>query len=105
NIYIAGMFGGTLDSLGTAVTIIGGYEDGFVAKYGYACACAATSATISPAACNSYTSPSGNYVWIASGSYQDTLVNSKGCDSLIAVNLTINQDPVVSANSGAICNG
>ncbi|MBX3164065.1 MAG: T9SS type A sorting domain-containing protein [Bacteroidetes bacterium] len=42
NIYICGMFGGTLDSLGTAVNIIGGAEDGFVAKFGYPCGSAPT---------------------------------------------------------------
>ncbi|MBX3164699.1 MAG: T9SS type A sorting domain-containing protein [Bacteroidetes bacterium] len=37
NIYIGGMFGGTLDSAGTAVIKYGGTEDGFTAKYGFAC--------------------------------------------------------------------
>lgn len=60
----------------------------------------ATTASISPEACMSYTSPSGNYVWEQSGSYTDTIVNSMGCDSLIIVNLTINEVEVgVTDNS------
>ena len=48
NIYIGGMFGGTLDSAGTAVNIIGGSEDGFVANYGFACN--SNSSSLSPLA-------------------------------------------------------
>ncbi|MBX3164670.1 MAG: T9SS type A sorting domain-containing protein [Bacteroidetes bacterium] len=46
NVYICGMFGGTLDSLGTAVNIIGGAEDGFVAKFGYGCGNTPTTGTV-----------------------------------------------------------
>lgn len=42
NIYIAGIFGGILDSAGTAVVKYGGNEDGFVAKFGYPCSSAPT---------------------------------------------------------------
>ncbi len=44
---------------------------------------------ISTISCYSYTSPSGNYIWSASGLYSDTLQNSSGCDSIIYINLTI----------------
>ena len=44
---------------------------------------------ISPNVCNSYTSPSSNYVWTTSGTYLDTILNSAGCDSIITINLTI----------------
>lgn len=40
--------------------------------------------------CDSFTSPSGKYIWKTTGMYQDTLVSSKGCDSIIYVDLTIN---------------
>ncbi len=40
--------------------------------------------------CNSYTSPSGNYIWSTSGNYTDTLTNFLGCDSIIIINLMIN---------------
>ncbi len=39
--------------------------------------------------CESYTSPSGNYIWNTSGIYTDTVINSNGCDSIITINLTI----------------
>lgn len=46
--------------------------------------------SISPTACNSYVSPSGNYIWTTSATYMDTIQNASGCDSVITVNLTIN---------------
>ena len=42
------------------------------------------------AACDSYVSPSGLYVWTTSNTYMDTISNVAGCDSVITVNLTIN---------------
>jgi hypothetical protein len=39
--------------------------------------------------CNSYSSPSGNYVWTTSGTYIDTITNTTGCDSIITINLSI----------------
>lgn len=39
--------------------------------------------------CDTYTSPSGNYTWSTSGSYQDTLTNSVGCDSILTINVTV----------------
>ena len=47
--------------------------------------------TISPVVCEQYTSPSGNYNWVVSGTYTDTLTNAVGCDSIITINLTVNQ--------------
>jgi endoglucanase len=48
-------------------------------------------ALISPSACMEYTSPSGKFTWTSSGSYSDTIPSSGGCDSIIAINLTISQ--------------
>jgi len=45
---------------------------------------------LNPVVCNSYVSPSGNYTWTQSGTYTDTIPSSQGYDSLIVVNLTIN---------------
>lgn len=39
--------------------------------------------------CNSYTSPSGDYVWTTSGIYNDTILNAVGCDSIITIDLSI----------------
>lgn len=41
------------------------------------------------ASCDSLTSPSGKYVFKMSGFYRDTLVNSKGCDSILFIDLTV----------------
>ena len=51
--------------------------------------CTATTKTVSATACTSYTANSQTYT--TSGVYTQTLTNSKGCDSLLTLNLTINQ--------------
>ena len=63
--------------------------------------CQATSSTIVESACSSYTSPSGNYTWTSSGIYKDTIQNVTGCDSIITINLTINQPTSSSINVNA----
>jgi hypothetical protein len=55
-----------------------------------------TQATISKSVCDSYTSPSGNYTWTTSGTYQDIIPNSNGCDSIITINLTVNKSTQAS---------
>ncbi len=61
-----------------------------------------TSSTITETACNSYESPSGNYIWTSSGTYQDTIANAAGCDSVITINLTINES-TSSTISATVC--
>lgn len=61
-VYFCGMFGGTLDSLGTPVPKLNGLEDGFVGKHGFPCG--STLTALSPLA------PSG-----LSAVYQGTLSN------------------------------
>lgn len=58
-------------------------------------------ASIQDTVCNTYTSPSGNYVWTATGTYQDTLLNANGCDSLITIDLTVNTNATASINETA----
>lgn len=53
--------------------------------------CVASTNSIVASACSSYASPDGLEVWTTSGTYQDTLMNAIGCDSVITVDLTINQ--------------
>jgi hypothetical protein len=48
-----------------------------------------TTATISPVACGSYTVPSGDEMYMVSGTYMDTIPNAAGCDSILTINLTI----------------
>lgn len=61
--------------------------------------------TINDSASCSYTysSPSGTYVWDSTGTYLDTLNNSVGCDSIIAVNLTIISGALTSNDTVEEC--
>jgi len=59
------------------------------------------SSSMNASACLSYTSPSGNYVWTSSGTYQDTLQSANGCDSIVTVFLqidTVNTQVIQSGN-------
>lgn len=64
--------------------------------------CSATSTQLDAEACDSYTSPSGNYTWTVSGSYNDTITNSEGCDSVLFIGLIITGgvDASASLSSG-----
>lgn len=49
-----------------------------------------SSATTLPVvSCGPYTSPSGNYTWATSGTYQDTIPNQEGCLEYLTLNVTI----------------
>ena len=52
-------------------------------------------------ACNSYTSPSGQYTYTATGIYSDTIANALGCDSVITIDLTIVQLDTTITQFGA----
>lgn len=52
--------------------------------------CAPTSYSYATTACDSLVSPSGDYVWMTSGTYMDTIQNFSGCDSVLTVELTVN---------------
>ncbi|MFK7921544.1 MAG: LamG-like jellyroll fold domain-containing protein [Bacteroidia bacterium] len=48
-----------------------------------------SSSTIPISRCESYTSPSGNYVWNSSGTYLDTVLKANGCPDYLTINLTV----------------
>ncbi|MEM6345836.1 MAG: PCMD domain-containing protein [Bacteroidota bacterium] len=48
-----------------------------------------SSSSLTVTACQEYLSPSSNYLWTSTGTYADTVVNNVGCDSIISVDLTI----------------
>lgn len=52
--------------------------------------CTETTASITESACDTYTSPSGNYTFTTTDTYMDTIPNAAGCDSVITIDLTIN---------------
>jgi predicted outer membrane repeat protein len=55
-----------------------------------------TTSTMTVTACDSFTSPSGNYVWTSSNTYMDTITNAANCDSIITLILTINNSNQVT---------
>ncbi|MEQ8908418.1 MAG: SBBP repeat-containing protein [Vicingaceae bacterium] len=59
------------------------------------CSCTETNATLSVLACNNYTAPSGA-VFSTSGTFQDTIPNLAGCDSVITINLDLNPPTTVT---------
>ncbi|MCB9360780.1 MAG: VCBS repeat-containing protein [Flavobacteriales bacterium] len=67
--------------------------------------CVPTSSTLSVTSICSYTSPSGNATYTTSGSYIDTIPNVGGCDSVITINLTINNitDQTIAASDTILC--
>ena len=58
-------------------------------SYGVVETCVETYGTVTPTACNIYTSPSGNHSWASTGIYMDTIPNYEGCDSVLTIDLTI----------------
>ncbi len=52
--------------------------------------CYPSYSTIDTIVCDSYTVPSGNETYLISGTYNDTIPNACGYDSIITINLTVN---------------
>ncbi|MBL7927476.1 MAG: T9SS type A sorting domain-containing protein [Bacteroidia bacterium] len=90
-INVAGYFNGLVyfDLPSNGLLYAQGYQDAFLAKYSF---CLPTTTNVTAVACNSYTLPGGNIVYTTSGSYTETITNSQGCDSIILLQLTINND-------------
>lgn len=89
NVFVAGGFSDTVDfdlQTTTFELASAGGLDGFVAKYN---TCTVTYSTIDTTTCYSFTSQSG-VAYTTSGTYRETLTNALGCDSLVTINLTIN---------------
>lgn len=57
--------------------------------------CSPSASSISEVSCNSYTSPSG-IVYTSSAIFNDTIPNAIGCDSIINIDLTINNSSTSS---------
>lgn len=92
NVYKIGNFYTSIDANPNSSKFIltpNGSSDVFILKLGL---CDNTSSTISPTACYNYTSPSGKYVWTSSGTYTDIIPNQLGCDSIMNITLTINEN-------------
>jgi hypothetical protein len=63
--------------------------------------CVNTNSAIGATSCGSYTAPSGA-VFTTSGLYNDIIPNAAGCDSIIQINLVVN-NPSASSISPVVC--
>ena len=89
NVITTGYYSSTGDfnpESGVYNLVSAGSSDIFVVKLSQ---CTSSSAAISASVCSSYTVPSGDETYSASGAYMDTIPNATGCDSVITINLTI----------------
>ncbi|MGD1846865.1 MAG: SBBP repeat-containing protein [Salibacteraceae bacterium] len=75
-----------LATSGSHQPMLNGAADGYLVKFDN---CIGNGSSITTSACSTYTSPGGQ-ILISSGVYLDTLFNSIGCDSVLTINLTIN---------------
>ncbi|WP_258098294.1 T9SS type A sorting domain-containing protein [Marinoscillum pacificum] len=83
------------------VSSFSGFSGGYVLVWFKTCF--STSSSISRSSCGDYTAPSGA-VFTTSGTYEDIITNSAGCDSVITIDLTIH--PVYNQTASAeICEG
>lgn len=88
-IYVTGytVTTGPLATVGAFQTSFGGTADAFLMKL---TDCPSTSSSQTVSTCNNYTWPVNSVTYTSSGTYVATLANSSGCDSLVILNLTIN---------------
>ncbi|MDC1370912.1 hypothetical protein N8289_03630, partial [Flavobacteriales bacterium] len=63
------------------------YSDTVIISQGQTCY---ISETFNESACSSYTWSQNGTTYVTSGFYYDTIINNSGCDSILALNLTIN---------------
>jgi len=94
NIYVTGSFWGDVDfdpGLGVDTLYPSNGDEIFTMKLRL---CNNSSATIQVVACNSYTVPSGDETYTVSGTYQDTIPNYEGCDSLVTIQLIIDNNSI-----------
>ena len=104
NIYYTGVFPFAVDfdpSSGTTIVTPYGLNDAPIVKL-FGGNCQTPVNNISASACQSYTFNGITYT--NSGSYNQSITNTSGCDSLIVLNLTINPKPLPNlGNDTSIC--
>lgn len=93
DIYITGWYYSPQFVLGNDTLNNVGNTDLFVARL----SSCANSSEINEVICSNYISPSGNHIWNISGTYVDIIQNNNGCDSLITIHLTINNNYVTDS--------
>ncbi len=105
SIYITGAYNNTTDfdpTIGVHNLISNGSSDGFIVKLNEGCV--PTQSNLIESTCEStFISPSGQ-ILSSTGTYIDTLVNMEGCDSIITIDLTINEtlNTTIQMNSASL---
>lgn len=97
-VYVTGYFTLTVDfepGAGIDNHVSAGDSDAFI----WQSACTNSTATLNPVSCHNYISPAGN-TYTTSGVYTDIILNSTGCDSIITINLTIDEIDLTVTQSG-----
>ncbi|HAW51222.1 MAG TPA: hypothetical protein DCX54_02670, partial [Flavobacteriales bacterium] len=77
----------------------GGFFDALLEKYRD---CNFDNVEIWDNGCSPFISPSGNHTWTSNGTYYDTLVNYSGCDSILKIHLTINNNSSIQQDTSCI---
>lgn len=104
SIYVCGTFKGVVDldlssSVVSFTSATANNTDQFLVRYNQCTA--STSSTITASSCGNYILNGQTYT--SGGSYQQFLTNTAGCDSLLTLNLTINQ-PSSASITHTSCN-
>ena len=95
-----GVAGGTNTGLTDSPDVSGNANDGTLNGFGLSgsssnwvngvsLSTSSVSSSVSITGCDTFISPSGNYVWTQSGTYVDTTQTAAGCDSILTINLTM----------------
>ncbi|MFA7274046.1 MAG: T9SS type A sorting domain-containing protein [Crocinitomicaceae bacterium] len=65
--------------------------------------CAPTNVSLTETTCDaSYLSPSGNYIWSATGIYNDTVFGANTCDTIYTIDLTIDAVDLTVSDAGNV---
>ena len=101
NLYLVGDGGGIIADFdfGPDVVNIDSEHLYFIWKLNH---CGEVSHSFTEFACDFYTVPSGDETYYETGVYSDTLTTDSGCDSVITISLTINDEAVSLESDGVV---
>lgn len=92
----------TIGNKTVTLNTTGGCSSDIITKTNYLSIGTSSTNSINITECDTYNSPSNNYTWTSTDTYLDTIPNHVGCDSLLTVNLTINNSNA-STNFQSVC--